>query len=93
MSIVSDKPILIAQRPISSWGDASMHIFLLVELPATIVALIVSEVLDESAVLPSLVESYITAAILIVGSTLQWLVLGKLVETIAHRIARPASTT
>jgi hypothetical protein len=76
MSVVTDRPLIIAQRPISSWGDVSMHVALLANLPAAICTFATALALDQWASVPSLVESYLVAAVLLLASTFQWLAIG-----------------
>jgi hypothetical protein len=82
MSIVSDQPFIVAQRPINAWGDASMHGLLLLELPAFLAAALFDQLAANA--MPSLVRTYIVAVIILVLSTAQWLVIG-LVCHYTHR--------
>jgi hypothetical protein len=76
MSFVTDQPFVIFQRPVSVWGDVPMHVLMIANLSATIVAFILNGALDASHAISSLARTWITGFVFIACATAQWLMIG-----------------
>jgi uncharacterized membrane protein YdbT with pleckstrin-like domain len=93
MIYVTDQPTIIGARAIGSLGDQLAHLLLLANILGAIPATICAALLEANLDVSTKRASYIVAAVLLVGSTVQWLLIGMLVSAAWRRIRgkRPAN--
>jgi hypothetical protein len=76
MSVVTDQPFVVFQRPVSVWGDVPMHVLMVANLPATFMAFIVNSALGFSHATSSLARTYVVGLVFFACATVQWLMIG-----------------